>query len=282
VIAWENDYVKMPEYRWGIFLNPADGDRKIGFGAHKGEAPWLEVPGEYRANLRRIIVTQGDTEPASVEQQRHLGLTTPSLYDLRNLFQANVEEGRHLWAMVYLPIAGVGSNYMCDLKVGDPVRVVGPYGATFLMPNHPGSSLLMICTGTGSAPMRAMTEWRRRRIAQKEGGRLLLFFGARSPEELPYFGPLMRLPKDFIDVNLAFSRVPDQPRRYLQDLIPERAAAVVELLKDENAYIYICGLKGMEDGVDRAFAEVCRLHDVDWSTLRPMLLANNRLHIETY
>jgi len=96
------DYVKMPDYRWGIFLNPADPGRKIAFGDHKGEPAWQDVPGEYRANLRRIIVTQGDTEPASVEQQRHLGLTAPSLYDLRNLFQVNVEEGRHLWAMVYL------------------------------------------------------------------------------------------------------------------------------------------------------------------------------------
>jgi len=96
------DYLKMPDYRWGIFLNPAEPGRKIHFGAHKGEDAWQEVPGEYRANLRRIIVTQGDTEPASVEQQRHLGTTAPSLYDLRNLFQINVEEGRHLWAMVYL------------------------------------------------------------------------------------------------------------------------------------------------------------------------------------
>jgi benzoyl-CoA 2,3-dioxygenase component B len=96
------DYVKMPDYRWGIFLDPAEQGRKISFGAHKGKDAWQEVPGEYRANLRRIIVTQGDTEPASVEQQRHLGLTAPSLYDLRNLFQINVEEGRHLWAMVYL------------------------------------------------------------------------------------------------------------------------------------------------------------------------------------
>jgi len=95
-------YVKMPEYRWGIFLNPAQADRTIQFGDHKGEAAWQDVPGEHRANLRRIIVTQGDTEPASVEQQRHLGLTCPSQYDLRNLFQVNVEEGRHLWAMVYL------------------------------------------------------------------------------------------------------------------------------------------------------------------------------------
>ncbi|MEO6625310.1 MAG: benzoyl-CoA 2,3-epoxidase subunit BoxB, partial [Burkholderiaceae bacterium] len=95
-------HVKMPDYRWGIFLNPGEADRRIHFGDHKGEAAWQDVPGEYRANLRRIIVTQGDTEPASVEQQRHLGLTAPSMYDLRNLFQVNVEEGRHLWAMVYL------------------------------------------------------------------------------------------------------------------------------------------------------------------------------------
>ncbi len=96
------DHVKMRDYRWGIFLNPGQQDRKIGFGDHMGQDAWNDVPGEYRANLRRIIVTQGDTEPASVEQQRHLGLTAPSMYDLRNLYQINVEEGRHLWAMVYL------------------------------------------------------------------------------------------------------------------------------------------------------------------------------------
>ena len=95
-------YVKMPEYRWGIFLEPHDAARTVGFGDHLGEAAWQEVPGEMRNMLRRIIVTQGDTEPASVEQQRLLGKTAPSLYDLRNLFQVNVEEGRHLWAMVYL------------------------------------------------------------------------------------------------------------------------------------------------------------------------------------
>ena len=104
------DYVKMPDYRWGIFLNPAEPGRKVNFGEHKGEAAWQEVPGEYRSNLRRLIITQGDTEPASVEQQRHLGLTCPSLYDLRNLFQVNVEEGRHLWAMVYLLHAYFGRD----------------------------------------------------------------------------------------------------------------------------------------------------------------------------
>ena len=96
------DHVKMPDYRWGVFLTPETAGKTIGFGASKGAPVWNEVPGEHRANLRRIIVTQGDTEPASVEQQRHLGLTAPSLYDLRNLYQVNVEEGRHLWAMVYL------------------------------------------------------------------------------------------------------------------------------------------------------------------------------------
>ncbi|MGZ5476219.1 MAG: benzoyl-CoA 2,3-epoxidase subunit BoxB, partial [Thermoanaerobaculia bacterium] len=94
--------VKMPEYRWGIFLADQKQDRTIGFGDNMGQPAWNVVPGEHRSTLRRLIVTQGDTEPASVEQQRALGMMAPSLYDLRNLFQVNVEEGRHLWAMVYL------------------------------------------------------------------------------------------------------------------------------------------------------------------------------------
>ena len=96
------DHVRLDEYRWGIFLAEREQQRTIGFGEHRGEPVWQQVPGEYRADLQRLIVVQGDTEPASVEQQRLLGLTAPSLYDLRNLFQVNVEEGRHLWAMVYL------------------------------------------------------------------------------------------------------------------------------------------------------------------------------------
>jgi benzoyl-CoA 2,3-dioxygenase component B len=103
-------HVPMRDYRWGIFLAERDRDRRIGFGAHKGEPVWQKVPGEYRAELQRLIVIQGDTEPASVEQQRNLGATAPSLYDLRNLFQVNVEEGRHLWAMVYLLHAYFGRD----------------------------------------------------------------------------------------------------------------------------------------------------------------------------
>ncbi|HEX2439153.1 MAG TPA: benzoyl-CoA 2,3-epoxidase subunit BoxB [Methylomirabilota bacterium] len=104
------DWVKMPDYRWGIFLAEPEANRAIAFGDPKGTPAWQDVPGEHRGTLRRLIVTQGDTEPASVEQQRHLGSTCPSLYDLRNLFQVNVEEGRHLWAMVYLLHAHFGRD----------------------------------------------------------------------------------------------------------------------------------------------------------------------------
>lgn len=180
------------------------------------------------------------------------------------------------------PVTGVCSNYLCDLKIGDEVKVVGPYGTSFLMPNHPGSHLMMICTGTGSAPMRAMTERRRRRRHLKEGGQLLLFFGARSPTELPYFGPLQGLPQEFIDVNLAFSRVQGMPKRYVQDVIKERAAAVCQLIEDENTYVYVCGLKAMEEGVLQALCEVSARSGLDWDTVSAQLKAQGRLHIETY
>ncbi|HLX29750.1 MAG TPA: benzoyl-CoA 2,3-epoxidase subunit BoxA [Casimicrobiaceae bacterium] len=179
-------------------------------------------------------------------------------------------------------VSGIGSNYLCDLAIGAEVRVVGPYGESYLMPNHPGASLMMICTGTGSAPMRAMTEWRRRRRAQNERGELLLFFGARVVEELPYFGPLMKLPKEFIDVNFAFSRASEQARTYVQDRIRERAEKVARMLQDDDCYIYVCGVKGMEAGVLDAFRDVCRAHGLDFDAMKPALFAKNRLHIETY
>ena len=122
------DYVRVPEYRWGIFLSEPEPDRRIAFGEHLGQPVWQTIPGEYRSDLRRLVVVQGDTEPASVEQQRHLGLTAPSLYDLRNLFQINVEEGRHLWAMVYLLHAYFGrdgrdeADALLQRHSGDPDR----------------------------------------------------------------------------------------------------------------------------------------------------------------
>ena len=182
------------------------------------------------------------------------------------------------------PVRGVASNYMCDLQVGDTVQVIGPFGTSFLMPNHPRSNIVMICTGTGSAPMRAMTEWRRRlrQSGKFEGGKLMLFFGARTKEELPYFGPLQSLPKDFIDINFAFSRTPDQPKRYVQDVMRERAADIGALLKDGNSCFYVCGLKSMEEGVVLALRDVAQQAGLAWEVLGQALKKEGRLHLETY
>ncbi|MGQ0697872.1 MAG: benzoyl-CoA 2,3-epoxidase subunit BoxA [Panacagrimonas sp.] len=206
------------------------------------------------------------------------------------------------------PVRGVGSNYVCDLQKGDQVKVIGPFGSTFLMADDPQSNLLMVCTGTGSAPMRAMTERRRRMrfplptIGSADGpplprgggggkdslrearvqGKLMLFFGARTAEELPYFGPLMSLPKDFIDINLAFSRTQGQPKKYVQDLMRERVDAVAKLLASDTTHIYVCGLKGMEDGVMDALRFAADSHGIAWKELHPRLKAEGRLHLETY
>ena len=213
------------------------------------------------------------------------------------------------------PVRGVASNYLCDLAVGDTVDVIGPFVHSFLMPNHPRSKIVMICTGTGSAPMRAMTEWRRRlrdaamrrqdRSAagppqgasapsggsdprsggawgfNVDGGRLMLFFGARTQEELPYFGPLQNLPKDFIDSNFAFSRASGQPKRYVQDLIRERAADVAPLLADPDCFFYVCGLKSMEEGVVLALREVAQYAGLDWASVATDLQQHGSLHLET-
>jgi benzoyl-CoA 2,3-epoxidase subunit A len=182
------------------------------------------------------------------------------------------------------PVRGVASNYMCDLQVGDKVQVIGPFGASFLMPNHPKSHIVMICTGTGSAPMRAMTEWRRRlrQSGKFEGGKLMLFFGARTQEELPYFGPLQNLPKDFIDIEFAFSRTVGQPKRYVQDAMRDRAADLAQMLADPNGHFYVCGLKSMEEGVVLALHDIAKQAGMDWETVGGALKREGRLHLETY
>ena len=182
------------------------------------------------------------------------------------------------------PVRGVASNHLCDLQVGEKVQVIGPFGTSFLMPNHPKSHIVMICTGTGSAPMRAMTEWRRRlrNSGKFEGGKLMLFFGARTREELPYFGPLQNLPKDFIDCNFAFSRTPNAPKRYVQDAMRERAADLAALLADPNAFFYVCGLKAMEEGVVLALRDISQAAGQNWDTVAAALKREGRLHLETY
>ncbi len=177
---------------------------------------------------------------------------------------------------------GVASNYLCDLPKGAEVLLTGPWGASFLMPNHPGAKLLLVCTGTGAAPMRAMTERRRRRMALGEGGEELLFFGARSPGELPYFGPLMKLPRALLDVELAFSRSSAHPRAWVQDRIRARATDVARLLTDDDCFVYLCGHKRMEEGVMEAFSEAASSVGADWAGLRERLRAEGRLHVETY
>jgi benzoyl-CoA 2,3-dioxygenase component A len=182
------------------------------------------------------------------------------------------------------PVKGVASNYLCDLKTGDTVQVIGPFGSSFLMPNHPKSNIVMICTGTGSAPMRAMTEWRRRlrQSGKFEGGKLMLFFGARTPAELPYFGPLNKLPKDFIDIEFTFSREAGKPKRYVQDALRDRSADIAALLKDANTYFYVCGLKSMEEGVVLALRDVATQAGLNWDTVGQALKQEGRLHLETY
>ena len=182
------------------------------------------------------------------------------------------------------PVRGVASNYLCDLEVGDQVEVIGPFGTTFLMPNHPNSHLVMICTGTGSAPMRAMTEWRRRSRSsgKSDSGKLMLFFGARTQQELPYFGPLQNLPKDFIDSNFAFSRTPGQPKTYVQDVMRHRAADLARLLADQGTHFYVCGLKRMEEGVMLALRDIAIDAGLDWDSTLAALNREGRLHLETY
>ncbi|GAB5471226.1 MAG: hypothetical protein Kilf2KO_42560 [Rhodospirillales bacterium] len=175
---------------------------------------------------------------------------------------------------------GVASSYLCDLAKGDEVKVTGPFGNSFLMPNDPEATLIMVCTGTGSAPFRAMTE-RRRRQRQTKGG-LLLYFGARTPGELPYFGPLMKLPDRLIQKELCFSRLADKPKEYVQDRLHKQGPAVAELLRKDKTHLYVCGLKGMESGVTQALESLCREASLDWSSLSATMREEGRFHVETY
>ncbi|HEV7264972.1 MAG TPA: benzoyl-CoA 2,3-epoxidase subunit BoxA [Falsiroseomonas sp.] len=180
---------------------------------------------------------------------------------------------------------GVASNWLCDLNVGDTLGVIGPFGTTFLLPEEPEADVIMICTGTGSAPFRGFTE-RRRRLAQggtaSGGGKLHLYFGARTPEELPYFGPLQKVPAAVLSQELVFSRLPDRPREYVQDRMRARPAELAPLLAKPRTHIYVCGLRGLEAGVDAALEEIGAAHGFDWLSLRAEMREQGRFHVETY
>ena len=176
---------------------------------------------------------------------------------------------------------GVCSNYICDLQPGDRVNVTGPFGATFLMPADQEARLLMICTGTGSAPMRAFTMARQRRVGPKDGG-MVMFFGARTPESLPYFGPLNKLPESLLQKHFSYSRVAGGPREYVQDCMRQARDLVAGMLQDGQTHIYICGLKEMEAGVEAAFEEIAQSFGGNWPDLRDTLREAGRYHVETY
>ena len=176
---------------------------------------------------------------------------------------------------------GVASNWLCDLKLGDKIEVVGPFGATFLMPDDQDVDILMICTGTGAAPFRGFTE-RRRRTAPHAKGQLHLYFGARTPEELPYFGPLQKLPKTLLRQQLVYSRLPGAEKEYVQDRMRKNAEEIARLLKSETLHVYMCGLKGLETGVEAVLTEIAAGRGMDWQAMREALRATGRFHVETY
>lgn len=175
---------------------------------------------------------------------------------------------------------GMCSTYLCDLKIGDEVKVAGPFGSTFLMPNDPSARLLLICTGTGSAPFRAFTMRRTRTGAAS--GDMVLFFGARGPDSLPYFGPLAKVPEHILRKHLVFSRMAGAPREYVQDRMLVERGAIADLLGDGRTHIYICGLRDMERGVEDAFARICETAGLDWFATRATLRVEGRYHVETY
>ncbi|CAN5601167.1 hypothetical protein BH23PSE1_BH23PSE1_12810 [soil metagenome] len=176
---------------------------------------------------------------------------------------------------------GVCSNFVCDLRKGDKVGLAGPFGATFLMPDDPQANLVMICTGTGSAPFRGFTMRRQRTAAARSGG-MTLFFGARAPEALPYFGPLKKVPDSFLAKHFAFSRVGGQDKHYVQDKMRSEAARIADSLSRDSTHVYVCGLKAMEGGVEEAFRDIARGAGLDWPSIRDAMREDGRYHIETY
>jgi len=264
----------------------------------RGKPAIATVQGNYRitaagssSEVRHIVLSFGATVFPVLEGQS-IGIVAPGsrhdgrphdirLYSIASSRDGEKRNANNVSLTVKRAEGGVASNYLCDLKVGDKVQVTGPFGATFLMPNDPNSSILMICTGTGSAPFRAFTE-RRRRAAPGAPGKLTMFFGARTPQELPYFGPLQKVPERLLEKHLVFSRLPGKSREYVQDRLRAQATTVADLLKGNQGHIFICGLKGMEAGVEDALDGICRDHGLDWNALKPQMRASGRYHVETY
>lgn len=265
---------------------------------NRGKPATATVTGNYRltdaasdSDVRHIILDFGQL-PFPVLEGQSIGIAVPGvdasgkphhprLYSVASSRDGEKRNTNNLALTVKREDKGVCSNYLCDLPRGAKLEVTGPFGATFLMPDDPAANIIMICTGTGSAPFRGFTERRRRAMPDAEG-KLLLFFGARRPEELPYFGPLQKVPDKLLGKYFCYSRVPNEPRVYVQDRIRDEARQIAQLLGDSKTHVYICGLKGMEGGVDEAFADACRAASLDWTALKPAMRESGRYHVETY
>jgi len=261
-----------------------------------GKPATARVAGNYRLtddpdhDVRHIILDFGAT-PMPVLEGQSIGILPPGtdaegrphlprLYSLSSPRDGERPNFNNLSLTVKREANGVCSNYVCDLKIGDEVQVTGPFGTTFLMPDDPSARLLMICTGTGSAPFRAFTM--RRQRTGVAGGDMTMFFGARTPESLPYFGPLAKVPEKLLKKHLVFSRLPGSPKEYVQDRMMAEQEAVADLLGDPRTHVYICGLRGMEQGVELAFRSIAESRGLPWETLRDAMRDEGRYHVETY
>ncbi len=256
------------------------------------------VQGNYRltdatsdTDVRHIILSFGD-QPMPVLEGQSVGIIAPGkdadgnahlprLYSISSPRDGERPSYNNISLTVKREDQGLCSNYICDLEKGGEVQVTGPFGSTFLMPDDPQARLLMICTGTGSAPMRAFT-MRRQRTTKGENGGMVMFFGARNPESLPYFGPLKKVPDSLLKTHLVYSRVDGQPKEYVQDRIAAEEDVVAEMLADPTTHIYICGLRGMEEGVDKAMTNIAESIGHQWVALRDVMRDEGRYHVETY
>ena len=205
----------------------------------------------------------------------------PRLYSISSPRNGERPNTNNLSLTVKREEHGICSNYLCDLERGDKVSVTGPFGATFLMPDDPQAKIIMVCTGTGSAPFRGFTMQRQRTMPNVNDA-MALFFGARTPDSLPYFGPLKKVPDHFLQKHFAYSRLEGQPKEYVQDKLRAAENLIAPLLSDPATYIYVCGLKAMETGVESAFEDIARGADLNWPEIRDAMREAGRYHVETY
>ncbi|MEM9011094.1 MAG: thioesterase family protein [Pseudomonadota bacterium] len=239
-----------------------------------------------KADVRHIVLDTGETDYPFVEGQS-LGILPPGARQQPRLYAISCPRDgerpgeRTLSLTVKREPGGICSNFLCDLGEGETVDLTGPYGETFLLPADPEARLLMICTGTGSAPMRAFTMARERSVGKKSGG-MVLFFDGQTPDSFPYLTSLNRVPSSLLQKHLVFSRMPGAKKEYVHDRMRTEEDTIAELLQDPKTHIYISGPKEMEDGVERAFTNIAESIGQQWRNLRDILREEGRYHIETY